>query len=74
MSDQIKIDSHYLLDPPEHPLRKKLSKEDWKRIQIAMDAEDADSVTDEEVEAACDLLYDAIAAKSQTHEGVLILH
>ena len=70
----IKIDSHYLMEPLEHPLRKDLSKEDWKRIQTAMDAEDADAVTDAEIEAACDLLYDAIAAKSQTHEGVLILH
>lgn len=70
----IKIDSHYLMDPPEHPLRKDLNKADWQRIQTAMGAEDADGVTDEEIEAACDLLYDAIAAKSQTHEGVLILH
>ena len=53
-----------------HPLRDTLTQEDWSRIQTAMEYEDIDSVTDEEIDAAHDVLYDAIAAKLQTHEGV----
>lgn len=65
---------YFLTDPLEHPLRKILSQDDWKRIQDAMDTEDVDAVTDAEVEAAHDVVYDAIAAKFQTHIGQLILH
>lgn len=65
---------HWLSKPPEHPLRKKLNTEDWKRIQSAMESEDVDAVTDAEIDAAHDVLYDAIAAKIQTHVGILLLH
>ena len=56
-----------------HPLRKKLTDADWTRIQTAMEQDDVDSVTDEELDAAHDVLYDAIAAKLQTHEGITVL-
>lgn len=56
-----------------HPLRKNLTQEDWARIQTAMEHEDVDSITDEELDAAHDVLYDAIVAKMQTHEGVTTL-
>jgi hypothetical protein len=65
---------HWLKTPPEHPLRKSLTQEDWKRIQTAMETEDADAVTDEEVDAAYDVLYDAVAGKMQTHYGILIMN
>ena len=65
---------HWLFEPPTHPLREKLQPEDWCRIQVAMESQDVDSVTDDEIDAAYDVLYDAIAAKTQTHKGLLVLH
>jgi hypothetical protein len=65
---------HWLSKPLEHPLRKTLTSEDWQRIQSAMESEDVDAVTDAEIDAAHDVLYDAVAAKIQTHEGILLLH
>ena len=56
----------------EHPLRKTLSKKDWKRIQNAIDRVHDDATVDE-IEAAHDVFYDAIAAKEQTHYGVTTL-
>ena len=58
----------------EHPLRKKLSKDDWKRIQSVLDKElDESNATIEEIEAAHDVFYDAIAGAEQTHYGVTTL-
>ena len=56
-----------------HPLRKTLTQEDWKRIHTAMETEDVSAVTDDELAAVEDVLYDAIVAKLQTHEGITIL-
>lgn len=56
-----------------HPLRKVLEKSDWNRIQAAIDSEVYDSVTDDELDAAHDVFYDAIAGKTQTHLGCVIL-
>lgn len=56
-----------------HPLRKTLTQEDWTRIQTAMETEDVHSITDEELDAAYDVLYDAIVAKTQTHLGTTVL-
>lgn len=56
-----------------HPLRDELSDMDWKRIQEAIDTECYDNVTTEEIEAAHDVFYDAIAGKEQTHLGILTL-
>lgn len=55
---------------PYHPLRDKLTQEDWKRIQTAMDTQDYDNVTVDELDAAHDVFYDAIAGAQQTHFGV----
>jgi hypothetical protein len=65
---------HWLAKPLVHPLRKSLTQEDWVRIQAAMKSDDVDAVTDEEIDAAHDVLYDAVAGKMQTHEGLLVLH
>ena len=56
----------------QHPLRKTLTKEDWKRIQNSIDNNN-DCATLEELDAAHDVFYDAIAGGSQTHLGVLTL-
>ena len=56
-----------------HPLRDTLTKEDLERIQTALDNEDVHNVTDEELDAVNDILYDAIAGQKQTHLGSLTL-
>lgn len=56
----------------EHPLRKKLKKKDWQRIEEAINSKTEDATTDE-FDAAHDILFDAIAGKSQTHLGILTL-
>ena len=65
---------HWLASPPEHPLRATLTTKDWQRIQRAIDAQDDSKITLEEIAAAHDLLYDSMAARLQTHEGILLLH
>ena len=64
-----------VVDPDKviHPLRNTLTQEDWARITRAMETEDVDAITDEELDAAHDVLYDAIAAKMQTHLGTTAL-
>lgn len=57
----------------QHPLRQNLKKKDWIRIQKAIDTRCYDSITKEEIDAANDVLYDAIAGQRQTHLGVIIL-
>lgn len=58
----------------QHPLRMSLKKKDWKRIQSVMDGELDDShATAEELNAAYDVLFDAIAGHEQTHLGVTTL-
>lgn len=56
-----------------HPLREKLAKEDWQRIQTAIDTKCYDAVTGDEIDAANDVFYDAIAGKKQTHLGIITL-
>jgi|TARA_R110000782_G_scaffold9566_2_gene30676 histidine ammonia-lyase len=56
---------------PHHPLRDTLTKEDWKRIQEVIDNKlDITLATLEEINAANDVFYDAIAGSQQTHYGV----
>ena len=58
----------------EHPLRESLSDKDWRRIQKVLDKKIPESqATLEEIEAAHDVFYDAVAAKLQTHLGSLTL-
>ena len=56
----------------QHPLRDSLTKEDLVRIQGAIDGEH-DDVTTDELEAAEDIFFDAVASRMQTHESILIL-
>lgn len=57
-----------------HPLRKTLSEDDWKRIQAVLNRElDESNATLEEIEAAHDVFYDAIAGAEQTHYGITTL-
>lgn len=58
----------------QHPLRDELKNEDWQRIQKVIDRELDDShATLDEINAAQDVFYDAIAGEKQTHLGILIL-
>ena len=57
----------------EHPLRNSLSKTDWQRIQKAIDTQSYDAVSIDEIDAANDVFYDAIAGQKQTHLGVITL-
>ena len=63
-----------VVDPSKaiHPLRNTLTEADWTRIQDAIDRKH-DDATIEEIEAAADVLYDAIVAKLQTHDGITTL-
>jgi histidine ammonia-lyase len=55
----------------QHPLRATLTKKDWKRIQEVIEYRlSIDQATAEEINAANDVFYDAIAGSSQTHYGV----
>ena len=56
-----------------HPLRNTLTKEDLERIHTALETEDVDNVTNEELDAVNDILYDVIAGEQQTHSGVTTL-
>jgi hypothetical protein len=55
-----------------HPLRNKLTKEDWRRIQDVIDGKHDDATADE-IDAAHDVYYDAIAGAEQTHFGITTL-
>ena len=58
----------------EHPLRSELSQKDWKRIQAVIDRKLPEyKATTDEITAAHDVFYDAIAGSEQTHLGVYIL-
>jgi len=58
----------------QHPLRDKLEAEDWQRIQKVLDRELDDSHASlDEINAANDVFYDAIAGEKQTHLGCLTL-
>ena len=55
----------------QHPLRETLTRKDWKRIQKVIDRKlDTTQATLDEMSAAHDVFYDAIAGSSQTHFGV----
>ena len=57
----------------QHPLRDTLTEDDLERIHLALETEDVHNVTNEELDAVNDVLYDAIVAKLQTHPGVITL-
>lgn len=64
-----------LVDPNKaiHPLRNTLSDSDWKRINQAVQSEDYDDVSTDEIDAWIDHCYDLIAAKIQTVPGTTVL-
>jgi hypothetical protein len=55
----------------EHPLRKKMTEEDWQRVNKYLQSSEPDDglVSCEEYEAANDVFFDAIAIMKQTHAG-----
>jgi len=58
----------------KHPLRDKLSKADWNRIQEVINNKIPEhNASPDEIDAAADIFYDAIAGSTQTHLGVLSL-
>lgn len=58
----------------QHPLRKSLKKKDWKRIQSVIEGNLPDSkASSDELDAAHDVMFDAIAGHEQTHLGVTTL-
>jgi len=58
----------------EHTLRSTWSEEDKQRISNAMQEDgELDTITMEEIEAVNDMLYDRIAAQTQTHYGITTL-
>lgn len=58
----------------EHPLRQSLSDDDLIRINQVLEKEvDQDFATAEELEAVYDIMYDYVAAESQTHSGITTL-
>lgn len=58
----------------EHPLRKTLTEDDWTRIKQAIETEEYDSVTVDEIAAFNDVLLDKISTSAQTHISILCLH
>jgi len=70
-------DITYTIIDPEvegvHPMRLKMTDDDWARLDRVMVKETDEYVTTEELEAYADWLYDEIAARKQTHYGTTIL-
>lgn len=64
---------HWIEQPLVHPLREKLTIDDWNRIQEVLDGKH-DDASIEELEAATDLFFDAMVTERQTHEGLLCIH
>jgi hypothetical protein len=64
-----------LIDPDKavHPLRLTMSDEDWDRLnRIFVDKSD-EEMSDDEIAAYTDWLYDEIAVRKQTHYGITTL-
>lgn len=56
-----------------HPLRLTMSDEDWDRLDRIFTKDSDESMSDDEIEAYMDWLYDEIAVRKQTHFGVTTL-
>lgn len=56
-----------------HPYRQYMGEEDWARVERAIESGDVSNLTDIEIAAMADAVYDTVAAKIQTHEGVTTL-
>ena len=64
-----------MIDPNKavHPLRLTMSDGDWDRLNRFFTKNSDEDVTDEEIEAYMDWLYDEIAGRKQTHYGITTL-
>jgi hypothetical protein len=64
-----------LIDPEKaiHPLRNTLSDKDWERINLAVEQENYDNISMDEMDAWIDHCYDVLAAKIQTVPGTTVL-
>lgn len=52
----------------KHPLRNRLTKSDWKRIQDVIDDKIPNhNASLEEIDAASDVFHDAVVEQKQTH-------
>ena len=68
--------TYKLIDPEVegvHPLRLKLTDDDWDRLERVIVKKSDEHVSTEELEAYNDYLYDLIASKIQTHYGTTVL-
>jgi hypothetical protein len=67
--------SKKLIDPDlaVHPLRLTMTDEDWDRLNRIFTENSDEDMSNEEVEAYTDWLYDEIAVRKQTHYGITTL-
>jgi hypothetical protein len=58
-----------LIDPDAavHPLRLSMTDDDWNRLNRIFTEKSDESMTEEEIAAYMDWLYDEIASLKQTH-------
>ena len=63
------------IDPEEaiHPLRNTMLEEDWERMDRIVSENSDEDCTAEEIAAYQDWLYDELAGRLQTHDGVTTL-
>lgn len=64
-----------LIDPEAavHPLRLTMTDDDWDRLDRIFKDHSDETMSDEEIEAYMDWLYDEIAVRKQTHYGITTL-
>ena len=64
-----------LIDPDAavHPLRLSMTDDDWNRLNRIFTEKSDESMTEEEIAAYMDWLYDEIASRKQTHYGITTL-
>lgn len=67
--------AYHLVNPKKaiHPLRNKLTDDDWERLDRIISKESDEVATVEELEAYADWLYDEIAGRKQTVYGSTVL-
>tara|TARA_B110000503_G_C7136101_1_gene408865 strand:- start:1019 stop:1228 length:210 start_codon:yes stop_codon:yes gene_type:complete len=67
--------TYKLINPNKaiHPHRKKMTDDDWDRLNRVIVGKEKEDCTLEELAAFTDYLHDRIAAKKQTHYGTTVL-
>jgi len=61
------------LESAVHPLRLTMSDDDWERLDRIFTHKSEEPMTNDEIEAYMDWLYDEIAVRKQTHYGITTL-